>query len=117
MFFCDCVSVWNVGARKNTFATPSAYGTDRANVVDVFLRKSRYTECYISDVFAAGDKMSYWMVDFAGLYKIRHVNITSRVDCCGQWTNKRKKLIYNFVDNKWTGPAARSSPVQRAISK
>ena len=88
--------MWNVGARKVTFATPSVHGTDRANVVDVFLRKSDYRACYISDVLAAGDNMRYWMVDFAGLYKIRHVNITSRVDCCGQWTKKKEEAYLEF---------------------
>ena len=70
--------------KKNTFSNPPRYGTDRANAVDGIRRKSDVRACYSSDVSVAGQKRRYWMVDLAGLYKIHYVNITIRVDFCGQ---------------------------------
>ena len=48
--------------------------------------------CFSSDPNIDGRKKRVWMVDLAGVYKILYVNITSRVDCCGEWLNGYLKI-------------------------
>ena len=72
-------------ARQSSTARGSA-----ANAVDGVLASKTVSQCTATDVNLDGNMTRWWSVDLQSLHAILYVNITSRADCCGQWTSFEK---------------------------
>ena len=75
--------------KKKARQSSTAYGS-ASNAVDGVLASKTVSQCTATDANLDGNKTRWWSVDLQSLHAILYVNITSRADCCGQWTSFEK---------------------------
>ena len=75
--------------KKKARQSSTAHGS-AANAVDGVLASKTVSQCTATDANLDGNKTRWWSVDLQSLHAILYVNITSRADCCGQWTSFEK---------------------------
>ncbi|XP_073484943.1 fucolectin-like [Aquarana catesbeiana] len=102
--YCDVCCVYNINAALQGRATQSTilrssnsgYQSAAINAIDGN-QDSDFS--HISCSHTHNDPSPWWRVDLLTAYRINHINITNRGDCCAERLNSAEILIGNSLSN------------------